>query len=147
MSLILVRNVEKIRTLRKLMIFSINFSLDIWVPWYSKSYWHRTQDILEKQTVLFYLHFRYNLLLLALAIENLSCDYYKYGQNPCFIQVVVNWLITFNTSKIKLVTCHHHWDEHEFSSKVMNWCSLKEAPCLENLLRLRFTQTSFLVPL
>lgn len=48
-----------------------------------------------------------------------------------------NLLVTFNVSKIKLVTFHHHQSGAELPPIAMNRCCLREAPCLEHLLEIQ----------
>ena len=50
-----------------------------------------------------------------------------------------NWLVTFNASKTKLVSFHHHRSDPSLSPIHMNGTPLTEAPCFDKLLGLKFT--------
>ena len=49
------------------------------------------------------------------------------------------WLVTFNSSKTKLLSFHHHRGTPSFPSVIMDETTLQEAKCLERHLGLKFT--------
>ena len=49
------------------------------------------------------------------------------------------WLVTFNSSKTKLLSFHHHRGTPSFPSVIMDETTLQEANCLERHLGLKFT--------
>ena len=49
------------------------------------------------------------------------------------------WLVTFNASKTKLLSFHHHRNTPNFPTVRMNGSPLKEASCFDRLLGLKFT--------
>ena len=49
------------------------------------------------------------------------------------------WLVTFNSSKTKLRSFHHHRGSPSFPSVIMDETTLQEANCIERHLSLKFT--------
>ena len=49
------------------------------------------------------------------------------------------WLLSFNSSKTKLLSFHHHKGSPSFPPVKMAETTLNEAPCLDRLLGLKFT--------
>ena len=49
------------------------------------------------------------------------------------------WLVTFNATKTKLITFHHHRNNPDFPEIAMDGTYLHESSCLNKLLRLKFT--------
>ena len=49
------------------------------------------------------------------------------------------WLVTFNATKTKLITFHHHRNNPDFPQIAMDGTYLNESTCLNKLLGLKFT--------
>ena len=49
------------------------------------------------------------------------------------------WLVTFNATKTKLITFHHHRNNPDFPQIAMDGMYLNESTCLNKLLCLMFT--------
>lgn len=63
-------------------------------------------------------------------LDNLNLDVGLSFNLDMVAQWLKVWLITFNTSKIKLVTSHHHQANFELSPSMIDRCSLHLTPIM-----------------